>query len=108
VNIAKFGRERKSGGDYMRYQTNRNLAIGLKIIGWIILLLGLTFYGGSIGAGVYNHDYDQLGGGIQLMAISIGIGIGFLIAGSISDKIADDKKHEQLMQKLEEKKGRNL
>ena len=90
----------------MRYQTNRNLAIGLKIVGWIILLLGLTFYGGSIGAGIYNHDDDQLGGGIQLLSIAIGFGIGFLIAGSISDKLADDKKHEQLMEKLEVRGGR--
>lgn len=90
----------------MRYQANRNLAIGLKVVGWIILILGLTFYGGSIGAGIYNQDDDQLGGGVQFLAISIGIGIGFLIAGSIHDKIADDKKFELLMEKMDEKKSR--
>jgi len=89
----------------MNHQTNRNLAIGLKMIGWIILLLGLTFYGGSIGAGVYNHDDEQLGGGIQLLGISIGVGIGFLLGGSISDKIADDKKMDLLLERLELKTG---
>ncbi len=89
----------------MGYQTYRNFSIGMKIIAIIIILFGLFLNGGSIGAGIYNHDDGQLGEGIQFLAISIGFGISFLIVGSIFDKIVEDIKYELVLEKLEKRRG---
>ncbi len=89
----------------MGYKTFRNIAIGLKMIGLIILLIGLPSSGAYIGAGIYNHEDETLGGGIQSLAIIIGIAIGSLIIGSIFDKTADDVRTEQLIERLESYKG---
>lgn len=88
----------------MKYKTYRNFSIGVKVIAILMILYGSISYGGSIGAGIYNHDNDQIGEGIQFLTITIGLGIAFLIVGSIIDKQADDIKHHQLMESI--KKGK--
>ena len=84
----------------MDYKNIRNSAIGIKVVGWLILLVGMIWGSGDIGAGIYNNDNSQLGGGYQIVGIALGISIGLLILGGIWDRIADDKKHEELMDKL--------
>ena len=81
----------------------RTFSTVLKIIGYLILMFGLFWYGAGIGAGVYNHDDDQLGESIQFLTISIGIAIGFFLVASVFDKMVSDMKHEELMEKLEER-----
>jgi hypothetical protein len=91
----------------MRYSSLRNGAVFLRIIGWIILLVGLVWGAGDLGAGVYNDDDNQLGGGIQIVGITIGIAAGFILLASSIDKMADDVRNAELVASiLEEGTGR--
>ena len=86
----------------MRNSSLRVGAIVLKIIGWLILLVGLIWGAGDWGAGVYNNDNDQLGGGIQIVGITVGIAVGFILVASSIDKMADDVRDAELVATLRE------
>ncbi|MGA1848081.1 MAG: hypothetical protein ACMUHB_01955 [Thermoplasmatota archaeon] len=84
----------------MRYSSLRNIAIFSRIIGWLILVVGLVWGAGDWGAGIYNDDNDQLGGGIQIVGITVGIAVGFLLIASSIDRMADDVRNEELVASL--------
>ena len=90
----------------MDYRRRRTIASGAKLVGLLILFVGMAWGSMDVGAGIYNHDDSQLGGGYQILGISIGISIGLLILGGIWDRIADDMRHEELMDQLRESRLR--
>ncbi|MCK5773378.1 MAG: hypothetical protein KAH57_06275 [Thermoplasmata archaeon] len=84
----------------MDYRRKRAIASGFKVLGLMIIFVGMAWGSMEVGAGIYNHDDSQLGGGYQILGVSIGISIGLLILGGIWDRVADDMRHEELMEKL--------
>ena len=70
------------------------------IISGLILLFGMFFSGGDVGAGVYNDDKVQLGEGIQSLTMVLGIFTVFFIIGMAFNKIGDDRRFEELLKEL--------
>ncbi len=90
----------------MDYRGKRAIASGFKVLGLMILFVGMAWGSMDVGAGIYNHDDSQLGGGYQILGVTIGISIGLLILGGIWDRVADDMRHEELMEQLRESRPR--